>query len=207
MARGRQYTEQEDEKIRELFAKRVSARGIGAILNRTAESIHGRMHYLGLRRKWHWSPEDDNQLRALGLANLPDKEIAIAMERTVSGVRRRLFDLGVKRDARKTRLAVRYGVDVIANGKEPAQILAELREAEELQRETANAERQAKIDRLLNEMERGLTAGCDRAFMFTAALVGGATLQAIGDRVGITRERVRQVIEKRAANANGESQS
>lgn len=198
MPKGPLFTPQEDEQIRSLFAKRISARGMAAILNRPVDSIQSRTRNLGLRRPWGWSPDHDEQLRSLSEAHVPVHEIATILDRTQAAVRKRCMDIGVKHDARKTRLAERYGVGVLANGKDPAVLLAELREAEETKREAEATERSAKIEKLLDEMERGLTAGCDRAFMFTAALVAGATLKGISDRVGITRERVRQVIEARA---------
>lgn len=204
MAGGPAYTEIEDGRIREFFARRVSSRAIAADLGRSVQSVRHRIKHLGLRHtNWFWTPDEDAKLRNLAAAHVPVEEIATMLSRTISSVRKRQFDLDIPRDNRKTRLAKRYGVEVLANGKDPVVILAEIREAEEHQRKIAAAEQQVKINAMLDEMERGLSAGCDRAFMFTAALVGGATLQAIGDRVGLTRERVRQVIEERAAKATG----
>lgn len=203
MPKGPLYTPQEDAQIQALFDKRVTVRGIAAATGRSKSSVQGRMHHLGLMRKWAWTAEDDSQLRAFAAAHLPDNEIATIMNRTVAAVRLRTHLLGIKRDGRATRLAKRYGVAVLANGKDPAALLAELREAEEQKHVAAEAERRSKIETLLDEMERGLVAGCDRAFMFTAALVAGATLQVIGDRVGLTRERVRQIIEARNCKSNG----
>ena len=201
MAKGRLFTVEEDETIRRLFDGGHRPRAIAEAINRPISAVKYRAKYLGLRRFsiWRWSAEDDQKLTALCLAHVPTNHIAKQMQRTISAVHKRAFDLGIKRDNRKTRLATRYGVEILASGKDPVVILAELRELETQRQQAERAAHQAKVDALLSEMQRGIEAGLDRGFMFTAALVSGATLQAIGDRVGVTRERVRQVIENRAA--------
>lgn len=104
---------------------------------------------------------------------------------------------GLKRDARKAMLAKRFGADVLKRGDDPVALRAELQAEALAEKEARKAAHKDEIKQVLQRMLVDLSSGVvPRWEAMQQAMLHGATLQDIGDAVGVTRERVRQIVNK-----------
>lgn len=87
----------------------------------------------------------------------------------------------------------KYGLEALSIADDPADIMAHFFEQKKAERECIKAADRAKTDAALVVMQEAIASGTDRKLAFQAAMICGATLQQIGDIVGLTRERVRQI--------------
>lgn len=189
------WTSEQDALVAAHFGQRLTSAESGAIIGRSESSVDMRRMHLGLKRfsPRRYSAEDDQIIRADYAAHVPLIEMAKKLNRSFQTIRQRIFHLGIRRSARMTRLVDRYGPDVLALGNDPAQIRQRLKEREALQKLEREASKALRIKGVLDGMEQALANGEDRVVAFKAALIQGATLDEIGQRVGLTRERIRQL--------------
>lgn len=197
--KGRKIAWSDDElaTIRALSDDGMPDSAIAEQLPRRSRSAVTAMRgILGLRKRNHWqrySDDDDRIIREEYRKFTEVVDIAKKIKRTVGSVRQRIVTLGLARDGRKTRLAARFGVDILKLSNDPSQILANIRAEEEAKRAELKAQRAAQVARALDIMATAIAEGGDRRAAFQAAMLAGATLQDVGDRVGLTRERIRQI--------------
>lgn len=153
--------------------------------------------------RWkRWTEADVATLRAMYAAHRPMSEIATTLGRTEATTRLRVHYLGLHRPSSITRRLMHAAPELQAlfdpdkpNEFTEAAIAyrAAIAAAERSLAERMHAARRAKIAELeathrVEDMPRNL------AIVFSRLL--GRTLQDIGDRYGITRERVRQIVER-----------
>lgn len=168
------------------LAKLLPARSISAIQRHRLE--------LSLYRINKFTPEDDATITADFNASVPIEEIAAKLNRTSGSIRQRIFHaLKLHRDSRKTKLVKKFGVECLTISDDP-NVIRQIFINEATKKLAADRlEYETKILAVLDAMDGALASGADRKTEFQAALAAGATLQGIGDRNGITRERVRQI--------------
>lgn len=194
------YTPHEDDIIRRLYVEqKVPCADIAVLLGRSAGSVQTRVVSLGMRRysNKRFTTEEDEKIRAMFIADKPVEEIADETGRTISSVRKRVFDMRLRRDGRRVKLQKRYGIE-IPPGQDAIAAIRQMREQTEQESARRDREHKERVARVLDEVETGVRAGLSRTFLFRAAMADGATLQAIGDRFGISRERVRQLVARAA---------
>lgn len=163
-------------------------------LGRSISAINMRRIALGLSRQLRrFTPEEDAVIRADYENFVHVEETARKLNRSFGVVRQRLFKFGLSRDGRKTRLAERFGVEVLGLSDNPAEIRRILADGERAKKEAAAVAEVVRIAGVIAEMQAAITAGEPREIAFRAAMLQGVTLQAIGDAVGLTRERIRQL--------------
>ncbi len=196
-SKGSLWSEEEDKILADCVDVGMTIAEIRPFLpDRTDSAIHARKNTKGLRKAKlrRFTPEDDAIIREDYLNHVDTIETARKLNRSNGVIRQRIFALRLSRDGRKTKLAQKWGHDVLGLSDDPSEIqriMAERTAAEKAQRD---AEHKAKVERALDAMDKALADGVDRKLAYQAAMMGGATLQAIGTREGITRERVRQVV-------------
>lgn len=194
----RVWTEAEDAEIRGGFGLGESDNTIATRLpGRSYGAVYMRRLQLGLKKLSlrRFSEEEDAIIRGDYLAHVDVGITALKINRTFGAVRQRILALGLTRDARKTRLAAKFGAEALQLSDDPAEIARIMQRREAGARAQREAEHQARVGKTLDIMDAALAAGEDRKAAFQAAMLAGCTLQQIGDRVGVTRERVRQVSE------------
>ncbi len=142
------------------------------------------------RKRWwiagsFWTPKRDEQLRRLRDDGLSAAKIAEKLGTTRSAVIGRLHRLTG---------ALYTFPSYIRQAKEArARSAVRIKERARLQR--------AAIARMQQEVARGV----ERDQAIARARQGGATLRAIGDVFGITRERVRQIVVDRSTSGKRDS--
>jgi hypothetical protein len=141
-----------------------------------------------------YSAADDRILRRDWAAYVPAPEIACKLDRSVSSIRVRVKRLKLRRSGPTTRVVawapdhLKAQLPKLGPKAFRAACYAwreQQRDAEKAEKAAALAAAAAKIDR-----QRGLT----RDEKIKAMRDLGMTLQSIGDLLGLTRERVRQII-------------
>lgn len=162
---------------------------------RSIAAISTHRRNLGLFQQRRFSIDEDAIIRNEWVAHTPVQDIATRLDRSYGNVSQRIVKLGLKRDGRKTRLAKRWGIEALSISDDPHAIMAHFSEIERKAKETKQAEIDAAVMSALDAMDVSLGEGLDRRVAFQIAMALGATLQQVGDRVGITRERVRQIVD------------
>lgn len=193
------WTPEQDEALRAGIAARRSSREMVVDLGHTESAINSRRKTLGLKTfsMRRFSDEDDAIIKADYAAFVPVEEIALKLGRSIGTLMQRVLHLGLRRDGRKTRLAARFGAEVLAVSDDPAEIRHHLIAVAKAKNDERAAIQEAKIVAAIADMQAVLDGGVERSVAFKAAMLQGATLQAIGDQVGLTRERVRQIVHSR----------
>lgn len=115
LARKNLWTPEEEQILRDNFLS-GRARLAELLPGRTIGAIAFRCHSLGLmlyniRR---FTSEHDAIIRERYLAHVPTEKIGQELGRSEGTIHQRILRLGLKRDSRKTRLAKRFGVDVLS---------------------------------------------------------------------------------------------
>lgn len=195
--RNSTWTADEDTALAVAVAARKTSNDIAKELGRTESAIHARRGVLGLRQYSTrlFTPDEDQIIRERHAAFVPVDEIAKSLNRTTGSLKQRIFHLGLHRDGRKVKLAARYGLDILNLSDDPGKIQEALKAKKQQEKEARDAEHVAEVEAALSLMKEALIRGEDRAIVYRAALIRGATLQQIGDIVGVTRERVRQIVD------------
>lgn len=195
--RGTIWTAEQDDALRIGVAARRTSKELADELGHTVSAVTTRRQALGLTLPWRrFTAEEDEIIRADYAAYIPVGETARKVGRSWGTVRQRILQLGIGRDARKTRLAARFGAEVLLISDDPREIRRQLQEAERRRQAELEAANAARIEAALMEMSSAIHDGESRAVAFKAAMLQGATLQQIGDRVSLTRERIRQIVSK-----------
>lgn len=188
----RRWMPDEDQVIRDNYLK--SPGKLKTLLpTRSVASIYERRMSLGLRKIVRFTDDDDAFIKAGMAAFTPLEDIAVKLGRSHGVIRQRVMFLGLHRDGRKTRLAKKYGLDALSISSDPIDIVQHFEAIERQKKADDVAKREREITAVLDAMNADLANGGDRRIAYQLALTLGATLQQIGDRVGVTRERVRQV--------------
>jgi DNA-directed RNA polymerase sigma subunit (sigma70/sigma32) len=73
---------------------------------------------------------------------------------------------------------------------------------ERAERAARSKERRRAADAVLSKMRQEIARGMDRNDAIVRARDGGVTLQAIGEVVGLTTERVRQIVKRLATGGS-----
>lgn len=197
MARRLGWTETEDYIIRNGIANGMTDRDLEAILpGRTAAQIRDhRYNVLNLTRLEvkRFTAADDEQIKADWAAFVPLEDTATKLGRTLGVMRQRVLRLKLTRKSGKTRLVQKYGLDVLKLGNTTEEIRQALADANDKVKAASQEQEAAKIRQALATMEAEIAAGGDKRVALQAARLKGVTLQEIGDRLAITRERVRQI--------------
>lgn len=192
----RAWTSEETQKVREGVAN-------GLTYFQISEALHDRSHQqvqsfacyvLGLHRGLRkFTPEEDDFLTREFLAYKPREEIAALLKRTVGALNQRILHLGLRREMRRTLLVKRFK-EAATDPRSVDEIKAEIAQKDHAEKLQRSAEQEAIIADVLKSMIQALNWGASRRPVFQTALAAGATLQEIGECVGITRERVRQIV-------------
>jgi len=119
-----------------------------------------------------WSPKTDAQLKALEADGLSAAKIAAKLGTTRASV--------ISRSQRLRGLSLTFPYY--------------LRERDELRARTAARIR--KMEGMLSKLRRDLTRGVARNEAIIKARKAGVTLNAIGEVLGLTKERVRQIVDR-----------
>lgn len=190
------WTTEQDAALAAGVAARRPSREMAAELGHTESAVVSRRSSLGLRiySVRRFTEVDDSIIRADYAAYVAVEDTAFKLQRSIGVIRQRLLHLNLHRDSRKARLANRFGVEVLALSDDPGEIRRQLAERDQHERAALDSAQAAKVTAVIADMQRALDAGEDRGVAFKAAMLQGATLQAVGDQVGITRERVRQIV-------------
>jgi GcrA cell cycle regulator/Sigma-70, region 4 len=137
------------------------------------------------------------------------EEMADTIGRSFGVVRQKILQMqrigmlrDINRDPAKTRLLRVYGEKALTAGKTPSEALHNIAEAKRramseailVARTAATKHHKIAIGKMFLEIE----AGKDRNQAIFDARAEGATLKEIGDALGMTRERVRQICFKHA---------
>lgn len=190
------WTAEQDAILTAGVAARRSSKDIAAELGRTLSAVFSRRVNLGLRifTIRRFTNDEDTIIRSDYASFVPVEDTAKKIGRSIGTLRQRILHLGLTRDARKTRLASRFGIDVLSLSDDPAEINRQMQERERQQQEDRKAAEAARVVAALEAMQTALNAGEDRVAAFQAAMLQGATLLAVGDATGISPERVRQLV-------------
>ena len=122
-----------------------------------------------------WTAERDKQLQRLEAAGLSAAQIAARLATTRNAVIGR---------------SVRIRGLIFASQKE-RESRARVRRAEHLR------QRQESISNALEHMRRAIAKGVSRNTAIKSAVKAQATYQAIGDELGLTRQRIQQIVSRR----------
>lgn len=189
------WTPEEDVIVFQDTQKYKTAAEIASTLpGRSTQQVHARRHALGLKKYElrPWTEEDEQALCDMWRDFVDRREIAKKLKRTVMAINLRIHMLGLKRDGRKTKLARRFGVEILTTGSVD-EITRRMAEQKVAEKEQQKRERAESIQRTLDECERAVANGESREDAFRAAMIKGCALQDIGTRFDLTRERVRQL--------------
>lgn len=191
--RRNSWTPEEDAVLRN--GNHRTAWDIAGEIGRSEEAVKMRRMTLGIASiKRRFTSAEDDTIRADFAAFVPVEDIALKLGRDVGTLQQRILRLGLRRDGRKTRLAKRFGIDVLNLSDDPAEIQRRLQEQEKVRRAVEQAAFDAKVQQALDLMDAVVANGEDRRLAMQAAMLAGATLEQVGCRFGITRERVRQIV-------------
>lgn len=196
---ARAWTPEEIQVVKDGYAAKLSPWEISKKLpDRTSKQIQGYARIvLGLRRLIRkFTPEEDALLKQQYLAYKDFNEISGLMNRDVGTLRQRVVTLGYIRDRRRTCLIRRF-TEIQPNDPRPVdEILSTLEKKQEEEKLVRDEAEQARIAKVLSQMVNAIATGADRRAEFQKAMTEGATLQEVGNMVGLTRERVRQIIHR-----------
>lgn len=104
--KDKRWSKEEDNLLKMLWPTAPWEALLGALPNRTAESINQRASRLKIKRRWEkkqpdrenqWTPEEETCIRNLYSSGVSTKEIAEKLARTERAVRARLCILGIHR--------------------------------------------------------------------------------------------------------------
>ena len=193
---GNEWSPEEDNLLRDCVAQKMNDKEIGALLpNRTTTAIKARRHDKGLQfyKVRRFTEEEAIYIKQAFLDHVLMTEIAEKLNRTEGDIRQFIFKNKLHRDARKTILGRKYGLDVLKLGDDPEVIKASLLEAQAQAKERVKLLEAEKLNGVLNNMLAEIASGTDRRLAFQTARLQGCTLEMIGVATGITRERVRQI--------------
>lgn len=177
----------------------LTAKETAALLpGREERHVYYQRRMLGLeqRKNKRFEPWEDVIIKREHAAHTLIQDIIPMLKpgRRIGTVQQRILKLGLKRDARKTSLARRFGKEALALAPtvEEARRMALATERGVVQAERAN--HLETIMDALDMAEKTIAEGGNRKAAFQQAMVTGASLQQVGDRFDITRERVRQIV-------------
>jgi len=200
------WSDEEIQILKDCVAAGMSTPEIHELLpNRKQLSIYYKMTQMKLRPVKHhgarprWSDEEKELLRQCYLNNIPVDEIVTQLKETFGTnrswgtVRQQIFQMGLSRDARKTRLVHKYGSEILSSGATAEEIISVLNRNARQVKEAKKAEIAETKQNILNQVLLAVANGMPRDFAMQMALIGGCTLQDIGTVFGLTRERVRQI--------------
>jgi hypothetical protein len=197
LSKAPNWSDEEKSLLKTWVLAGVPHKEIAERLNRPYYSVKQKIGVLGLAKPIKRFPaEEDAYIVKAYTALALTEDIATALGRSVGVIRQRILHLGLRREAKRTILANRWGInpDTVPDLdlKGVAQVVNERVRAE---RAMSRATKLALVNASLDQMEQELREkAVDRRAAFRAAMLKGATLQQIGDRVKLTRERVRQIV-------------
>lgn len=195
---SRAWSEEEIQIVKDGIASQQSYPEIAQKLpkrtiSQVREFAYSRLNHQLLPKVKRWTQEEDDLLTREFLAYRPRNEIATMLRRSGGVVQQRIRFLGLRRDTRRALLARRF--DAVATDPRPTEeIYAAIEAKDKADQEARSIEERAAVDAALAELANLLQMGASRRPAFQQAMKKGATLQEIGDVVGLTRERVRQIV-------------
>lgn len=198
-ATERAWTPEEIQIVKDgWYAHKTASQMAPDLPNRTPYQINVFMRVvLGLQnRKRRWSLDEDARLKEMYLGFKDFVDIAKALERDVGTCRHRATELNLTRDRRRQHLVNRFGEEFATDPRSVDEILAGMEREKEAAALARSQEKQAQIAQVLSNMVNEIAFGGDRRLAFQKAMVAGATLQEVGNMMGLTRERVRQIVHK-----------
>lgn len=187
---------EEDNILRGCVEQKMPDKEIALLMpNRSLEAIRGRRHIIGAAfyKVDRYSDEEKAYIQEAFLNHVTIPQMAKHLGRTTGNLHQFIFHNGMHRDARKTILARKYGVDVLKVHDDPEQIKIIMETIKAKEHEAKKLRKQESIKAVLNEMLAKIANGVPRKEAFQEARLRGATLEEVGSSVGITRERVRQI--------------
>lgn len=111
-------------------------------------------------------------------------------------IRQYIFHAGLRRDVRITKLVSKYGMECLLLGDSAEEIRKNMNSIAMEERQALADEFRARTEAALAQMSLDLQNGMPKKLAFAKARNEGCTLQQVGDVVGLTRERVRQLTKK-----------
>lgn len=148
-----------------------------------------------MKKRKHLSrmtPDDIEVLRRDYAAGVEVKDIARKLGRSWGVIRQKVHALGLHRNSGVTR-ALRYAPDELKARRAEMTDREFTAAAKEWRRGRTARAKAARDEIVRNKVEAIAEAGGPRRAQMASMRDAGATLEAIGNRFGLTRERVRQI--------------
>lgn len=207
MPKGQKAKPWSDDELL-ILGSGMETREIKALLpERTMESIMSKRQIV-FGKKYtlrHLAEPELSLLRELWAKHVPVEGIAaeintrLGIKRSIGSIRQTVYKHRMHRDARKTILAKKFGYSALTLGNTVEEIKAVIEHEEQQRKALADNAHATKVEEILDQVEAHLQNGENRKTLFQAALMAGCTLQEIGTRLGISRERVRQIAHRERA--------
>jgi DNA-directed RNA polymerase sigma subunit (sigma70/sigma32) len=193
------------ERIRAARERGASFEAIAADFGVSFAAVRNKAIALGVHtaaQRRRFTPEEDRIIRADYLAHVDIAVTAAKLGRSWGAVRQRIFHymkdlLKQGRTPRSWRVLRQYGSSMLEHGVSPDEAALKVKEivtAAKVQARAAALEaktrrRQERIDLMLEQ----IAGGRERDVAVFEARALGAALEDIGQAIGVTRERVRQI--------------
>lgn len=193
------WSPEEDTQLKEMWENGAKRMEIAQALGRPLQGLDARINVLHLKKRTNtrrFTEDDKAVIREDYLNHVMIEDIALKLGRSKGCIQQMIFMMKLKRDARKTKLAKRYGIaPALLKSHDVDTITAMIAEEAEIEKAAKKAKFEAEVSAALSEMEQTLWhKTATRQVAFRLAMMKGCTLHQIGERMGITRERVRQII-------------
>lgn len=196
-----------------IAAARASGASLGAIARDfrvSTTALRNKAISLGVYRvvpRRRFTADEDAIVQADYQAHVDIGVTAAKLGRSRGAVRQRIFHhmkhlIGQGRTPRSWRMLRRYGAAMLEHGSSPddaaRRLAVVIAEASADAKAAALAAKARRKRERIDQMLARIAAGDDRDAAILEARALGASLQDIGDAVGLTRERIRQICDERA---------
>lgn len=216
---ARNWTYPEERKLAQYLKEGKTFEDCARLLDRTDNGIKHKKEELRVRglllakRKpgpkpgapmRRFTPQEDQIIRDDYASYVPVEEIAAKLDRSWGVIRQRILKLRLTRDSRRTVLVKNFGPDVLNLALDVDGIKAIIAQNMLEEQKALMAENQLQLKGILDATEAAVwNKTMTRAEAFAKAQEAGCSMESIGRRFGITRERVRQIIAKFKPRVNG----
>lgn len=206
-----------DERIIQMRSQGLSWREVGAAFHADPTTVRLRALSRGLfeaKKNRRFTPEDDVLLRDAYINQRNLVEVAAQIGCSYGVLRQRISHhhkdlVNTVRTPVGTKALKRYGADLMQHGATPGEaaraIQSKIIKAKAAARVAAITAKERHAKQKLETMLTEISNGKDRDLAMFEARMLGLSLEVIGQAIGITRERVRQVCDAEAFRAVAEA--